>query len=94
MKTIIYHNPRWGKSRSSVELLEDKKINFTIIEYIKNPLKKESLKEIIDMLGVKASDIVRTSEKEFIENNLSKILDNEKKYSQQLKITLESCRGQ
>ena len=79
MKTIIYHNPRWGKSRSSVELLEDKKINFTIVEYIKNPLKKETLREIIGMLGVRALDIVRTSEKEFVENNLSEILDNEEK---------------
>ena len=31
------------------------------------------------MLGVTASDIVRTSEKEFIENNLREILDNEDK---------------
>ena len=77
MKTIIYHNPRWGKSRRSVELLKDTKENFTIIEYLKNPLKKSDLKEIIGMLGVRASDIVRTSEKEFIENNLREILNNE-----------------
>ena len=79
MKTVIYHNPRWGKSRSSVELLENKKIDFTIIEYIKNPLKKETLREVIDMLGVKASDIIRTSEKEFVENNISDILEDEGK---------------
>ena len=79
MKTVIYHNPRWGKSRRSVELLKDKKENFTIIEYLKSPLKKETLKEIIGMLGLRASDIVRTSEKEFIEYNLSEILNNENK---------------
>ncbi len=79
MKKIIYHNPRWGKSRRSVELLKGTKENFTIIEYLKNPLKKSELKEIIDMLGARASDIVRTSEKEFIENNLHEILNNEDK---------------
>ena len=77
MKTIIYHNPRWGKSRRSVELLKDTKENFTIIEYLKNPLKKSDLKKIIGMLCARASDIVRTSEKEFIENNLREILNNE-----------------
>ena len=31
------------------------------------------------MLGARASDIVRTSEKEFIENNLREIVNNEDK---------------
>ena len=79
MKTVIYHNPRWGKSRRSVELLKEKKINFTVIEYIKNPLKKEALKELLDMLNVSPADIVRTSEKEFVENNLYTILGDEQK---------------
>ena len=79
MKTIIYHNPQWGKSRKSVEILKNKNINFTIIEYIKNPLKKDALKELLGLLDMEASDIVRTTEKDFVENNLSNIIGDEEK---------------
>ena len=73
----IYHNPRWGKSRNSVRILEEKNIDYETIEYLKTPLAKEELREIIKTLGVQASDIVRTSEKDFITNNLSEVLDDE-----------------
>ena len=79
MKTIIYHNPRWGKSRDSVRILSDKKISFTIIEYLKKPLKVEELKQIIKLLNLNALDIIRTTEKEYKDNNLSAITDNEQK---------------
>jgi arsenate reductase len=46
---------------------------------MKNPLKEKDLKEIIMILNVKASDIVRTTEKEFKENNLNQIIDDEKR---------------
>ena len=40
---IIYHNPRWGKSRSALQLLRDSNIEPLIIEYIKDP---PSIKEL------------------------------------------------
>ena len=79
MKTTIYHNPRWGKSRNSVELLEQKNIEFSVIEYLKTPLGKKKLLSIISILNIKASEIVRTGEKEFKENNLSEIMSDESK---------------
>ena len=79
MKTIIYHNPSWGKSRDSVRILEEKKEKFTVIEYLKNPLSKKDLIHIISILNLKASDIVRTTEKEFKENSLSEIMGDEDK---------------
>lgn len=79
MKTIIYHNPRWGKSRDSVRILSEKKIPFSIIEYLKTPLKVEDLKKIIRLLKVNPIDIVRTSENEYKKNNLSEISHNENK---------------
>ena len=65
MKTTIYHNPRWGKSRDSVRILSDKNIPFTIIEYLKKPLKVKQLKHIIKLLDLNAFDIVRTNEKDY-----------------------------
>ena len=79
MKAIIYHNPKWGKSRDSVRILEKKKKEFTVIEYLKNPLSKKDLIHVINILDLKASDIVRTTEKEFKENNLLEIMGDEDK---------------
>lgn len=82
MKTIIYHNPRWGKSRDSVRILSDKKIPFTIVEYLKKPLKVKELEYIIKLLDLNALDIVRTTEKEYKDNNLAAISDNDEKLLQ------------
>ena len=79
MKTIIYHNPRWGKSRDSVRILSDKKIPFTIIEYLKKPLKVKELRHIIKLLDLNALDIVRTTEKDYKDNNLEKLSNNGQK---------------
>ena len=47
MSVLIYHNPRWGKSRDSVRILEEKKINYKVIEYLKKPLDISELKTIL-----------------------------------------------
>ena len=73
MKITVYHNPRWGKSRDSVRILEEKKIDYRIIEYLKEPLDIEELKNILTILNVKPKDIVRTSEAEFKNNKLSEV---------------------
>ena len=79
MKTTIYHNPRWGKSRDSVRILSDKNIPFTIIEYLKEPLKVKQLKHIIKLLDLNAFDIVRTNEKDYKDNNLEALANDEQK---------------
>ena len=79
MKTIIYHNPRWGKSRDSVRILSEKKIPFTIIEYLKKPLKAKELKHIIKLLDLNALDIVRNTEKDYKDNNLEALSNDEQK---------------
>ena len=38
---VLYHNPRWGKSRGAVSLLKEKNIDFIIIEYLKTPLTED-----------------------------------------------------
>lgn len=54
---IIYHNPRCSKSRETLALLEGH--NPTVIEYLKNPLNKKELKEILKKLGIEAKDLSR-----------------------------------
>lgn len=58
----IYHNTRCSKSRCALELLEKKKINPEIVEYLKTPLTEKEIRELLKLLGLKAIDIVRKGE--------------------------------
>lgn len=63
----IYHNPRCTKSRQALELLENKGIKPQIIEYLKNPPTKKELLEIITLLNIDATKLLRTKEDEYKE---------------------------
>ena len=60
---VIYHNSRCQKSRLGVKFLEERNLNFRVVEYLKNPISDEELNILIKALGVKPIDIVRTNEK-------------------------------
>ena len=73
----IYHNPRCGKSRSTLALLEKKGIQPHIIEYLKTPPTKEELRSILKKLGIKPAQIVRKGEEVFKERFAGKTLSDE-----------------
>lgn len=84
----IYHNPRCRKSREGIKYLESKKINFEVIDYIKNNLSSEQIRYILKKLQLKPIELVRKSEaiwkekykgKVFTDEQLIKILSNEPK---------------
>ncbi len=76
--TTIYHNPRCSKSRASLEMLEAKGINPTVIKYLDTPPDKTELADILDKLGLQAEQIVRKGEALFTELGLNdKTLSNE-----------------
>lgn len=75
----IYHNPRCSKSRQSLQLLKDKGMEPNIIEYLKNPLRKDELQKISNRLGLRPKDFVRKNENDFKENDLGKDIENDKK---------------
>ncbi len=62
---IIYHNPNCSKSRKALEIISSKTKEFTIKEYLQQPLTKEELKEILIKLKLPIQEIIRTNEKEF-----------------------------
>ena len=84
----IYHNPMWSKSRKSVEILNEKKINFKIVEYLKIKLTAKQLKSILKKLNLPISDIIRKKDKLYKELELEKIKDKDKL----LKILSENIR--
>ena len=68
----IVHNPRCSKSRKTLQLLQDKGFAPTIVEYLKTPLTKQELADIISMLGFDSPrQLMRTKETEYKEQNLS-----------------------
>ena len=76
---IIYHNPRCSKSRQTLQLLRVAGIEPTIIEYLKTPPKKDELKNISKLLGLRPKEFVRKTEKDFKDNHLSESLEDDDK---------------
>lgn len=73
----IYHNPRCSKSRQGLKYLEDKKVDFKVIQYLKEDFTLEELKAIIQKLGVKPMELVRTKESIWKENYKDKDLNDD-----------------
>lgn len=70
---IIYHNPRCSKSRDALSILQDKKCDIKIVEYLKTPLNASQIKTLLKQLQLKPIDIIRTKEPCFADLGLSKI---------------------
>ncbi|MGZ5031232.1 MAG: glutaredoxin domain-containing protein, partial [Methylobacter sp.] len=50
MTVKIYHNPRCGKSRQTLQLLKDQGIEPEVIEYLKTPPSAQELDDILQKL--------------------------------------------
>ena len=77
--TTIYHNPLWSKSRKSVEILNEKKIEFEIIEYLKTGIKKKTLIDISKKLNLRPKDFIRKNDEIFKDEKLEKVIENDEK---------------
>jgi arsenate reductase (glutaredoxin) len=62
MSVTIYHNPRCGKSRQTLALLQARGIAPRIVEYVKTPPSAVELKKILAMLGMTAQELLRKRE--------------------------------
>lgn len=74
----IYHNPRCSKSRQGLAILEESKLEFEVINYLKTPTSNEELTEIIKLLGISPIDLVRKNEAIWKENYKGKELTDSK----------------
>ena len=55
----LYHNPNCSKSRGAKEILEAKKVDFKVVEYLKTPLTAEQIGSLLALLGNAPEDLVR-----------------------------------
>lgn len=70
MSVTIFHNPKCSKSRQTLELLEQRGLTPTIVEYLKTPPTEKKLKEILSQLGFSPHDLMRKKEAIYAECDL------------------------
>lgn len=70
MTVVIYHNPRCSKSRQTLELLRERGIEPTIVEYLKTPPIAAELDAILQQLGLEPRALMRKSEAVYREAGL------------------------
>jgi arsenate reductase (glutaredoxin) len=58
----IYHNPRCTKSRECLAVLDDLGQEYEIVKYLDDTPDEKELKSLIEKLGIKPIDLVRTKE--------------------------------
>lgn len=73
----IYHNQRCSKSRCTLDILKENEAEMEVIDYQSNPPSVAELKEILKMLGMKPSDLLRKGESIFKENYKGRELSDE-----------------
>lgn len=72
METLtFYHNPRCGKSRAALALLQERNVPLHIIEYLKEPPSRDELAMLRRKLGLAPKDWVRKGEAEFKQARLN-----------------------
>lgn len=60
-----------------MQLLEQHASDFTIIEYLKNPLSREEILHLSKKLDKRPKEFIRKSELEFKENNIASYLEDD-----------------
>lgn len=70
MRVTIYHNPRCGKSRQTLELLRQKGVEASIVEYLKDPPSAAELNRILKLLALEPRELMRKKEPEYKEAGL------------------------
>lgn len=73
----IYHNPRCGKSREGLAILEASGKEYEVIKYLDEVPSKQELQEILVLLKIPAIDLVRKNEAVWKENYKNKNLSED-----------------
>jgi arsenate reductase len=71
-QVTIYHNPRCGSSRNTLELIRKTGIEPTVIEYLKTPPDRATLTDLMQRMGIDARALLREKEAAFNELGLAR----------------------
>jgi len=70
LSITIWHNPRCSKSRQTLQLIRDRGIEPTIVEYLVSPPSAAELTGALKTLGVEPRDFMRKKEAPYQELSL------------------------
>ena len=59
MSVTIYHNPDCGTSRNTLAMIRQSGVEPTIIEYLKTPPSRDTLKQLIAAMGIPVRALLR-----------------------------------
>lgn len=65
---IIYHNGRCSKSRGALEILQERSLPHTVRWYLKEPLSRSELVELLRKLRLSPLELIRKNDPLFKEN--------------------------
>ena len=63
MKATIWHNPRCGTSRKTLQILREAGAAVTIVEYLDHPPSKDELRRLYQRAGISPRDGLREKER-------------------------------
>jgi arsenate reductase len=63
MKATIYHNPRCGTSRKTLEILEQEGAEVAIVDYLAHPPAKDELRRLYERAGITPREGLRAKER-------------------------------
>ena len=66
----IFYNPKCSKCRLTMDILNDRGIDATVVEYLNTPPGSAELIEVLDLLGIEPRDLMRKHEAPYKDNNL------------------------
>ena len=61
-----------------MKLLNDNNIDFDVVEYLKDPLLENEILMLAKKLGRRPKDFIRASEKDFKENNIKSLINDDR----------------
>jgi arsenate reductase (glutaredoxin) len=67
----IFHNPSCSNSRTALGILQEQSVSYVVVEYLKTPPDRDTLETIIARLAQPIHELVRTSDKRFVELGLN-----------------------
>lgn len=76
MNITVYHNNRCSKSRCAIELLDEKNVQYDVVEYLKDVPTKKELESLIKKLGIKPEALIRKGEQDFKDHFKGKSLSD------------------
>ncbi|MCH2227572.1 MAG: hypothetical protein MK033_07340 [Candidatus Caenarcaniphilales bacterium] len=67
----ILHNPRCGKSRAALKLIEEKKLKVSIHEYLNEGITQKLIKEILTIADFELEEMIRKKEAKELDLDLN-----------------------